>query len=233
LTHPSAVALQLFQVNGSALILCFGLENCVDFLSSAIVLWRFYCPELTPEVEKKLAGREKRASIAISLILMFLGIFIIFAAMDDIEQGVEEEEKLRLVLWVSLTSIFIFGVMCIFKFHYSILLQSASLHKDGICSLIGTILSGALFINTLVIKHFPEVWWIDPAVAVACGIASILIGLYAVCVAMCVKKIPIYSLKWWYWSHGDGTDEITGRELTPVDVQTAPDDKKPEVSEVV
>ena len=33
-----------YMTSGSALCLVFGLENCVDFLSSVVVLWRFYCP---------------------------------------------------------------------------------------------------------------------------------------------------------------------------------------------
>jgi divalent metal cation (Fe/Co/Zn/Cd) transporter len=146
-------------------MLCYGLENCVDFLSSVVVLWRFYCPHSDPELEKRLARREKRASIAISLILGLLGIGILGAAIDDILKGAEDTEKLRLVLIVSSVSIIVFGVLTVIKFHYSGMLQSASLHKDGICSLIGTVLSAALFSNTLIIDNVPGAWWIDPLVA--------------------------------------------------------------------
>mmetsp|Transcript_21692 Transcript_21692/g.50060 ORF Transcript_21692/g.50060 Transcript_21692/m.50060 type:complete len:261 (+) Transcript_21692:47-829(+) len=210
----------IFVMTDSALILCYGLENCVDFLSSLVVLWRFYCPNLTPEVERKLQAREKRASIAISFILGILGMGIIGAAIDDFEQGMEPVEELRLLLGISVTSILIFGALAVVKFHYSVLMKSASLHKDGICSLIGTILSAALFINTLIIQHFPEAWWIDPAVALGCGIASLAIGMHAIIYASCMQKIPIYSINWWIYSQGDGTDEFTGRELEPKDVAT-------------
>uniref|UniRef100_A0A7S1UYQ0 Cation efflux protein transmembrane domain-containing protein n=1 Tax=Grammatophora oceanica TaxID=210454 RepID=A0A7S1UYQ0_9STRA len=226
----------IYAVNGSALMLCYGLENCVDFLSSAVVLWRFYCPELNPEIEKKLAGREKRASISISIILGLLGIGIMIAAIDDFTQGMEEEKQLRLILGVSVVSILIFGCLAVFKFHYSILMNSASLHKDGICSLIGTILSAALFINTLIIKHIPDAWWVDPAVAMGCGIASICIGIHSIVVAYFVQGIPIFSVNWWFYSQGDGTDEISGRELGDADINTnpyPPTEEPPKISPVV
>jgi divalent metal cation (Fe/Co/Zn/Cd) transporter len=200
------------------LILAFGVENVVDFLSSAIVLWRFFAPELNPEIEAKLAMREKRASTAISFILAFLGVGIIAAAVDDFLKGMEDTGQLRLLLGLATSSIVIFGIMTVFKFRYSVFLKSASLHKDGICSLIGTILASALFINTLIIKHIPEAWWIDPAVALGCGIASIAIGLHAIIYASCIQKIPIFTISWWMHSSGDGQDEITGRKLGPEDL---------------
>lgn len=235
----AVTGIYLFVKTGSALLLCYGLENCVDFLSSVVVLWRFYCPHSTPEIEAKLKHREKRASIAISFILFVLGLGITATAIDDFVNGAETPEELRIVLGISFISILVFGLMTIVKFHYAVLLESASLHKDAICSLIGTILSAALFINTLIIDHYPEAWWIDPAVALGCGIASIIIGLYSVFLAGCVHKLPICSPRWWFLSQGDGKDEITGRSLGPEDFIPNQDGDetemtaKPETSDVV
>mmetsp|Transcript_6618 Transcript_6618/g.7316 ORF Transcript_6618/g.7316 Transcript_6618/m.7316 type:complete len:284 (-) Transcript_6618:213-1064(-) len=213
------VGIAIYMSTGSALILSWGVENCVDLLSSIVVLWRFYCPhQLTEETEKHLMKREKRASIAISIILGLLGIGIIAASIDDFIAGAEEVEKYRLILVISFFSIMIFGFLTIIKFQYALLLSSASLQKDGICSLIGTILAGALFVNTLIINHIPEAWWIDPSVALGCGIASIIIGVHAVLVAAFVQKIPIFSWEWWILSQGDGTDEVSGRHLGPEDL---------------
>lgn len=204
-----------------------------------VVLWRFYCPNTLEEgVEEKLRSREKRASMAISIILGLLGTGVIIAAIDDFSEGMEDVQKYRLLLIISVSSILVFGLLTILKFHYSVLMRSASLHKDGICSLIGTILSTALFVNTLVINHYPEAWWIDPAVALGCGIASLAIGCHAIIYASCIQKIPILSYNWWMYSQGDGTDEITGRELQEKDVTTkeinAPvDTVRAETSEVI
>ena len=203
------------------MILCYGLENGVDLLSSAVVLWRFYAPDsdLDPSIEAKLQKREKRASVAISFILLLLGIFIATQAVDDFLRGMEDPQQLKVLLGISIVSIFIFGTMAVIKFQYSVALSSASLHKDGICSLIGTILSAALFVNTLIIKQIPDAWWIDPSVALGCGIAAINLGLYAIVYTSYVQKVPIFSLNWWKSSSGDGMDEISGRDLGPEDLE--------------
>jgi Na+/H+ antiporter NhaD/arsenite permease-like protein len=68
------------------------VENSVDFISSVIVLWRFFVPHsLTEEIEKKLHKREERASLAISIIMGLLGLGILIAAVDDFLQGEDGE----------------------------------------------------------------------------------------------------------------------------------------------
>ena len=53
------------QKTDSTLILAFGLENFVDFVSSLVVLWRFYCPHGCDEAKlAKLKKREERASVS-------------------------------------------------------------------------------------------------------------------------------------------------------------------------
>jgi divalent metal cation (Fe/Co/Zn/Cd) transporter len=194
------------------------LENCVDFLSSVVVLWRFFAPsKIDDAVEEKLRRREKRASIAISFILVVLGLAIILTALDDLTRGKEDTDQLKTVVLISFISIFVFGILAMFKFKYALVLESPSLYKDGICSLIGTVLSGALFINTLIINTVPGVWWIDPLVAVGAGIAAIIIGGRAVWEARYKDSLPIFTLSWWMLSKGDGGDERSGRPLGPED----------------
>ena len=130
------------------------------------------------------------------------------AAIHDYILGMETAQELSVILFVSILSMCIFGLLTIFKFHYAILLKSASLQKDGICSMIGTFLAMALFVNTLIIKNVPGAWWIDSAVAWICGVTAICTGLNAIVVALCFQKLPIWSLQWWYSSRGDGMDEL-------------------------
>lgn len=203
------------------MILCYGLENCVDCFSSLIVLWRFFAPKLTDEVEEKLKRREKRASVAISIVLAVLGIGIIVASIEDFVSGKEENENLQLLLGISLGSILVFGLLTVVKFRYSVILQSASLHKDGICSLIGTILSTALFVNTLIIQSIPEAWWIDASVALGGGIASLAIGMHAIVYDAFINKIPIYLPSWWLVSQGDDKSEMTGQGNAPIEELSA------------
>lgn len=197
-------------------MLCYGLENLVDFFSSMVVCWRFFSPGGTTSAhEADLRKREKRASIAISFILALLGIGVIVAAIEDFTHGEESADNLKKIILTAIFSVIVFGAMTAVKFHYAKMLQSASLQKDAICSLLGTILSGSLFVNSLIIMKESNAWWLDPLIALSCGTASLIIGLRSIYHAYVVQGIPVCDMKWWMTSQGDGTDEFTGRELTP------------------
>lgn len=189
----------------------------MDFISSAVVLWRFFAPyTVSQEVENRLARREKRASIAISFILFLLGFAVFVAAADDFSRGQEETEHLQSILGISIISIFVFGILAILKFHYSVRLSSPSLYKDGVCSLIGTVLAIALFVNTLIVKDNPQIWWLDPLVSMVAGVIAMVYGLYGVCMARIKEKLPICSIRWWFTSQGSKTDaEDTGDRPGP------------------
>jgi divalent metal cation (Fe/Co/Zn/Cd) transporter len=193
------------------LCLVYSLENCVDFLSSIVVLWRFFAlSKLDDVLEEKLKRREKRASIAVSFILALLGLSILATAIDDLSRGQEVPDQLKGVVVVAFLSIFIFGILSIFKFRYATILESPSLYKDGICSLIGAVLAGALFINTLIIDRSPGVWWIDPLVSFGAGTAAIVIGARAVWAARYEEQLPIFNVSWWMLSQGeDGNGNST------------------------
>lgn len=204
------------QSTGSSLFLVLGLENCVDFFSSVVVLWRFFAPsEITVELEEKLKHREQRASIAISMILVVLGIAVWATAIEDFLRGQEESSSQQdTALAIAFVSCFAFGLLTMFKFRYAKVLDSPSLYKDGICSLIGTILSVSLFVNTFIITVAPSAWWIDPTVAIGCGLVSLVYGLWTLYAARYKNNLPICSLHWWFLSQGDGDgDKPSGQNI--------------------
>jgi len=192
----------LYKRTGSSLCLVFGVENSVDFISSVIVLWRFFVPDdLTEAVEKKLQQREERASVAISLIMGLLGVGILIAAVDDFVRGENEAERQQLILAISFFSIIISGTMALFKFNYSVHLGSESLYKDGICSTIGAILGGALFFNTLIQRAYAGLWWIDPVVALLCGFVALFLCAQAIFIAI-HDGHAIFKFSWWWMEDG-------------------------------
>lgn len=194
-----------YKTSGSAMCLVFGLENLVDFLSSLVVLWRFWAKgKMTREREKTLKRRELRASMAISLILMLLGMGVIGTSSFDIAIGPGAGYNLDVVLAMAGTSLFCFGGLALFKFQYANAMASESLYKDGVCSLIGTILAAALFTNTLIIRRRPAIWWLDPVVAMICGFSALFLGCHSIFVAWKHRRVPILQLSWWLMSRGDG-----------------------------
>jgi len=185
----------------SSLILVYGLENLVDFMSSAIVLWRFYLPPHSEAAEEaRLLSREKRASIGISFVLAMLGFGTILTATEDFAAGKEDMENVEPLFYVSFFSIIVFGTLAFFKLHYAKKLNSSSLKKDGICSLLGATLAVSLFINTaLVLSSNGDLWWLDPFLAITCGIGSLVYGLHGIYKAYVRDGIPVFSCSWWLY----------------------------------
>ena len=146
-----------------------------------------------------------------------LGLGVIITAVDDILKGPETSDELQSVISLAIFSIFLFSFLTIIKFHYGNVLQSASLYKDGICSLIGTITSIAMFVNTVIVDNFPSYWYLDPLVALLAGVFAFCYGIYTLVVASFFQGLPIFSLSWWMLSQGDGLDEMTGRDLRASD----------------
>lgn len=214
LTTIFAVAgLIYYAMTGSAMCLVFGLENCVDFLSSVVVLWRFWASgTMTKEKETTLKRRELRASMAISFILVLLGIGVIGTSSYDIAKGPETNQDMEIVLEMAIISVFVFGTLTVIKFRYAHSLNSESLYKDGVCSLIGTMLAAALFTNTMIIRKNTEVWWLDPCVAMICGFSALFVGIQSTIVAWKDRRVPLFSPSWWMMSRGDGTYYYEERE---------------------
>jgi len=202
------------QSTGSSLFLVLGLENVVDFLSSAAVLWRFFAPSnnITKELEAKLQAREQRASVAISFVLVILGVATLVTAVSDASRGQEEPEQQTAALAISLVSFFLFGALTVVKFRYAKVFQSPSLYKDGICSAVGTVLSASLFLNTLIIVQAPGAWWIDPVVAILCGFGALVYGIWTLYTACRTEGLPIFSVRWWFLSHGPQGEAAAAEE---------------------
>ena len=211
-----SLLLRALQKTGSSLCLTFSLESFVDFLSSVAVLWRFFAPSsVDAAIEEKLHRREKRASMGISLVLILLGIVVFISAISDYAQKEDDPENLSAVAGIAFCSIVVFGVLAAFKFQYANVLESISLYKDGLCSLIGVILSCTLFISSLLIQQHPGIWWIDPTVAMFCGFGAIFLGSLHVRQARQKEHLPIFTLEWWFTSQGskDTGSEHGGTEM--------------------
>lgn len=193
----------------SSLILVYGLENMVDFISSAIVLWRFYLPASSdPAEEARLLSREKRASVGISIVFVMLGFGTILTASEDFEAGEEQLENLDVLFYLSFFSIIIFGSFAICKLQFARKLNSSSLKKDGIISGLGTVLSISLFINTILTKaSHGHLWWLDPLIALFCGIGSFIYGMWGVYKAYVREGIPICTCGWWLYGYNPN-DEL-------------------------
>lgn len=196
-----------FSKTESTLILAFGLENVVDFTSSAVVLWRFYCPHGCDEAKMaKLRKREERASLAISIVIGILGLFVFSVGIADMLKR-DKDTDLSLLFAISFVSIIVFGSLTIIKFKYANDLDSPSLYKDGVCSLIGTCLSASLLLTTAIIDRAPGAWYIDPIVSLIIGVSATVYG-FRVVINMLQSGVPIFHPDWWVTKKDDSNQEL-------------------------
>jgi hypothetical protein len=193
------------------LVLTYGLLNFVDFLGSVVAFWRFYCPgTLTKEREAILMQREARAGVAISFLIMLLGVLVILASVGDLNAGPPDADEglhVELVAAVSFVSIIVYTFMTAFKLRYARKLESDALLKDGLCSLIGVVLSVIICVNSWIINESPEMWRLDASLAIFCGVAALVIGLHGIIYASCIQGLPIFSSGWW-WSEKERSLEM-------------------------
>lgn len=180
------------------------MQNFVDFLSSVVAFWRFYCPgELTKEREQELIGREERAGVAISFFILILGVLIILAGYADLKDGPKDaDDGMDVIIIISFVSVLLYSVMTAYKLKYARVLNSEALFKDGLCSLIGVVLSIIICVNAWFINADPTLWKMDATMAMVCGGIALGIGFHGIFYAYHKQGLPIFSFSWW-WNNQD------------------------------
>merc|ERR1719482_2378397 len=127
----------------SATALGYTLENCVDFLGSVLVLWRFSGGgDGVPK--DVLDRREKRADAGIS------AMFVVLAVVVCVDAGRELALHERDRDFVELGGA---------KLHVGTAIKSPALRKDGMCSLAGALMSTGVLASA-VIEETTDIWWV-------------------------------------------------------------------------
>jgi hypothetical protein len=163
------IGLAVATTSNSSATLGFALENAVDGISSALVLWRFWGGgHSIPVAELEL--REKRASIGIAVAFVALAITVGGTASAHIAEH-SVPSNVAALLGVSAPSVVVFAMLGSVKLHMGFATKSPSLKKDAACSLCGSLLSLGVCIGTAV-AH--EAWWFDAVVALLVSGALLL-----------------------------------------------------------
>ena len=129
------IGLAVATSSNSSATLGFALENAVDGISSALVLWRFWGGgHSIPVAELEL--REKRASVGIAIAFVVLAVTVGGTASAHISEH-SVPGNVAALLGVSAPSVVVFTVLGAVKLHLGFATHSPSLKKDAACSLCG------------------------------------------------------------------------------------------------
>ena len=164
--------------SSSSATLGFALENSVDFISSALVCWRFWGGGKTVP-EETLLLREKRSSVGIALSFCLLAVVVGSVAIGHLSTS-EVPSDVGLLLGLAIPSAMIFSVLGGLKMHVGIATRSPSMKKDAACSLCGAVLSLGVVFGVAAAKSTHEkVWWLDAVVAVVVSVGLLVYGVFS------------------------------------------------------
>ena len=154
------------------------------------------------------------------MVIGILGLFVFaIGVMDMLEH--DRDTDLGLMFAISLASIVVFGGLAVVKFQYARELESPSLYKDGVCSLIGTFLSAAMLLTTAVIDYAPGAWYIDPVASLIIGASAVVYG-FRIIVKRARNGERIFSYDWWVSKEED----VGGQELPDVEEAKVAEEKE-------
>ena len=152
----------------SATALGYTLENCVDFLGSILVLWRFSGGG-DGVAKDVLDRREKRADAGISLMFVVLAIVVCVDAGRELALHEQDRDVVELIVLYT-PSALLFVCLGAAKLHVGTAIKSPALRKDGMCSLAGALMSLGVLASA-VIEETTDIWWVDCMVAILVAVA--------------------------------------------------------------
>jgi divalent metal cation (Fe/Co/Zn/Cd) transporter len=142
----------------------FGADSFIEVASAMLVLWKL--------LDHGNLDRERKATLGIGWLLLFLGAGIIGGAILQITAQRHPPTTVP-GLVISILSLSFMAFLWRSKLHAAKGLDSATVAADAACSLACIQLSLVLFAGSLLFLLVPALWWVDAAAAL--GLA-LLIG---------------------------------------------------------
>ena len=132
----------------SATALGYTLENCVDFLGSVLVLWRFSGGgDGVPK--DVLDRREKRADAGISAMFVVLAVVVCVDAGRELALHERDRDIVELIVLYTPSTV-LFVALGGAKLHVGTAIKSPALRKDGMCSLAGALMSTGVLASAVI-----------------------------------------------------------------------------------
>lgn len=203
------IGLVLAMITHSSAMLGFALENAVDFLSSILVCWRFY----SGASEEALELREKRASVGIGISFVVLACVVASTAAEHLTEQ-SDPEYVELLIALAAPSAALFGPLGLLKLWVGFKTNSASMKKDGLCSIFGTILSLGVIVGVVLYGADEKLWYADAVVALCVAVLLLIIGVDTL-VRNAYKQNRYWTVAFWTGETSKPPPEVTAVGVTP------------------
>uniref|UniRef100_A0A6G1SEA4 Transmembrane protein 163 n=1 Tax=Aceria tosichella TaxID=561515 RepID=A0A6G1SEA4_9ACAR len=169
------VAFYFSFVNNSSATSAFAADCVLDFISSAIVLWRYY-GDLN---DVYMHAREQIACIYLGALFEISAVGIIIKAISDIVSGIEIEVETPGydLLYLASAAVVACSILIAFKWSLYKTIRDASILLDVINSLISTIFAFTLCLMTVLSNFDSSFWYFDPILSIALALFMAGFGL--------------------------------------------------------
>ncbi|KAJ1463275.1 hypothetical protein M885DRAFT_584138 [Pelagophyceae sp. CCMP2097] len=200
-------AVSAFQ-SRSATALGYTLENVVDSVGSALLLWRFSGGGGGAS-KAALELRERRADVGISIMFVVLALIVAIDAAGDLANEEEEGDVTELIVLYT-PSMLLFLFLGLAKMHVGRAIRSPALRKDGVCSLAGALLSFGVLVSAL-LEELTDIWWADSLIALVVAGGLGLKGVLSVAAA------TRQGVRWWSLGFWMGREDYAGPDVGATD----------------
>jgi hypothetical protein len=185
----------VYLSSSSSAILGFALENLVDLGTSLLMLWRFWGGGRAAVSEAQLQLREKRASVGVAFAFILLAVAVICNAALQLSTAHVVADR-SAVLSLCIPSVALLTPLGVIKVWTGRFAASASLKKDGCCTLAAAVLSLIAAIDVSLVDSNPSIWYVDSVATLVVCVALLLAGMTTLA-KNAMQGVPWWTPSWW------------------------------------
>jgi len=164
-----SVGLALGIRGESPILIAYAQLCAVDLFCSIVLIWRYWHGASWEEQNFVLgANREKRSSIAFSILHTILGITVFVQSLLQLVS--KNYTLIRGLIALSLTSTIVMLAVGVTRLLVGADLGSVSLKKLCLTSLASAFLSLAILVTISLLGATTAMWWLDGAIGIGIGV---------------------------------------------------------------
>jgi divalent metal cation (Fe/Co/Zn/Cd) transporter len=152
-------------MTGAVALVAFGADSITDGSASAVLVWRF---NRERSIAHDLDRIERRATQAIGVILVLIGVYISASAIAGLADH-SKPERSTVGLGLTGASVLVLPILARAKLRLADQLQSTALRGDAILSFAGAVLA-AVTLLSLALDTTLGWWWSDAVAALTIAV---------------------------------------------------------------